>query len=79
MEGNDQSIPEPRIALVVQVRIQALSKAKAHLALQKLEKMVKAELGDVIGATPVKNPSGKERSAFCEAVIRLIKDHTSFC
>ena len=77
MEGNDQSIPEPGIASVVQVPTQAHSKAKADPALQKLEEMLKAEFGYVNGATPAKNPFGKQRSAFGETVIKLIKDHKS--
>ena len=50
LEGNDQSMPEPGIASVVQVPTEALSKAKADPALQNLEDMVRAEFGDVIGA-----------------------------
>ena len=60
MEWIDQSIPEPGIALVVQVPTQALSKAKADRALQKLEDMVKAELGHVIGTIRLRNiPLGR--------------------
>ena len=64
---------------MVQVPTQAMSKAKEDLALQKLEEMVKAEFGDAIGATPVKHPPGKERSAIGDAVITLVKDHKPFC
>ena len=39
---------------------------------------MKAEFGDVIGDTPAKNPPGTERSAFGEAVIKLVKDHKPF-
>ena len=63
---------------MVQVPTQARSKAKADPALQKLEEMVKTEFGDVIGATPAKNPPGKERCAVSEAVIKLVKDHKPF-
>ena len=63
-EGNDQPIPEPGIASVVQVPTQDLSKAKAHPVLRKLVEMVKAEFGDVIGATPATHPPGRECSAF---------------
>ena len=58
MEGNDQSIFEPGIASVVKVPTHDLSKAKADRALQKLEEMVKAEFGDVMGATPGNCPRG---------------------
>ena len=78
MEGNDQSIPEPGIASVVQVPTQALSKARADPALQKLEDKVKAQIRDVIGATPAKNSPGKEHSTFGEAVIHSVKDHKPF-
>ena len=40
--------------------------------------MVKAQFRDVIGATSARNPPGKERSAFGEAVIKLVKDHKPF-
>ena len=78
MEGNDQSIPEPGIASVVQVPTQALSNTKADPAFQKLDEMVKAEFEDVIGVTPAKNPPGRERSAFGEALVKLVKDHKAF-
>ena len=76
MEGNDQSITEPGIASVGQVPTQALWKAKADPAIQKLEEMAKAEVGDVIGATSVNNPPANERRAFGDAVIKLVKDQT---
>ena len=78
MEQIDHSVPEPDIASVVKVEAQALSKAKADLVLHKLEETVNAELGDEIAATPAKNPPWKERSAFCAAVIRLVKDDKRF-
>ena len=67
-----------RFWVPLQYYTQALSKAKVDPALQKFEEMVKAEFGDVIGATPAKNPPGKERSAFGEAVTQLVKDHKPF-
>ena len=36
---------------------------------------MRGDFKDVIGATPVKNPPRKERSAFGEAVIGLVTDH----
>ena len=39
---------------------------------------MKVEFTGVIGATPAKNPPAKERSAFAEAVIKLVKDHKPF-
>ena len=74
MEENNQSIPEPDFTSVVQVPTLLLSKAKADPALQKWDEMVKAEFGDVISTTPAKHPSGKESSAFGDAVIKLVKD-----
>ena len=59
IEGNDQSIPEPDIASVVQVPREALSKATADPTIAKLEEMLKAEFGDVNDATPAKSPLGR--------------------
>ena len=39
---------------------------------------MKPEFGDVIGATPAKNPPGKERSTLGEVVIKFVKDHKPF-
>ena len=55
-----------------------MSKAQEDPALQKLEMIVKAEFGDVIGARHAKDPPAKKRSGIAEAVINFVKDNKQF-